>query len=119
MTQSFALTPEHERDVLSFDPWGDRDATYRLIRQGFSVVRVPHKCVICFGVIAAGERVWYRIEQDDGKMATFRICAECCWCIAHRYDEPDGTGEPFGFDRMYERWEIGRQRADERPLETR
>lgn len=45
-------------------------------------------------------------------MATFRFCAECCWCIAHRYDEPEGTGEPYGFDRMYERWEIGRKRAD-------
>lgn len=115
----FSLTAEQERDVMDFDPWDDRDATARLIRTGFCNVRVSHECVICFGPISPGERVWFRTEQDYGRIATFRFCPECCWCIAHRYDEPEGTAEPFGFDRMYERWEIGRKRADERPAETR
>ena len=115
----FSLTPEQERDVLGFDPWGDRDATYRVLRSGFTKCRVPHRCDICFGPIGVGERVWARTETDDGKVKTFRFCAQCCWCIARRYDDPDGTGEPYGFDRMYERWELGRRRADMRPLEAR
>lgn len=111
----FALTAEQERDVLNFDPWGERDATYRVIRAGFSVSRVPHECVICFGPINRGERVWFRTEQDDGKMKTFRFCPECCWCIANRYeqDEDSDEGYNYGFLRMEERWEMGRKRADE------
>lgn len=112
----WALSEAEERDVLDFDPWGDRDATYRVLREGFATCRKPHQCAICFGVISVRDRVWARTETDDGKVATFRFCAECCWCIAHRYDEGDDLGDAdanFGFDRMYERWEIGRKRADE------
>jgi hypothetical protein len=97
---------------VNFDPWGERDATYRVLREGFCVVRLPHQCDICFGPIAVGERVWFRSETDDGKAKTFRFCPECCWCIAHRNDE-DGD-EPHGWERMDERWEIGRARADSR-----
>jgi hypothetical protein len=110
------LTADEEADVLNFDPWGERDATYRVLRAGFAVARKAAKCAICFGPIAVGERVWFRAEQDEGKVQTFRFCPECCWCIAHRCDEhdwesdPDGTGDPWA--RMDERWEVGRKRAD-------
>lgn len=109
---NFSLTPEQERDVLHFDPWGERDATYRVLRSGFVVCRKPHECAICFGPINAGDRIWARAETDDGRTKTFHFCTECCWCIAHRYDATDDDSDS-GFDRMYERWEIGRKRADE------
>jgi hypothetical protein len=111
---SYELTPEQERDVLDFDPWGERDATYRVLRSGFARCKKPHSCDICFGPIAAGDRVWARAEVDDGAMKTFRFCPECCWCIARRYDESlDEDGHDFGFTRLYERWEIGRKRAED------
>lgn len=113
--QDFTLTPEEERDVVNFDPWGDRDATYQVLREGFARCRRGHACVICCGPIHAGDRVWFRTETDDGKIMTFRFCPECCWCIAHRYDETmadDGYGEDIGFQRMYGRWEIGRKHAE-------
>lgn len=114
MSEKHALTPEQERDVLGFDPWGERDATYRTLRSGFAKCRQPHQCDICFGPIAKGERVWAKTETDDGKVRTFRFCAECCWCIARRFDESeDEDVYAFGFTRLYERWEIGRTRADE------
>lgn len=117
-TNRWALTADEERDVLNFNPWGERDATYRVLRDGFCVVRQDAECVICFGPITKGERVWFRSEVDDGKVATFRFCPECCWCIAHRCDEydweadPEGVREPWA--RMDERWELGRRRAEER-----
>jgi hypothetical protein len=118
---SFRLTPEQERDVLNFDPWGDRDATYRTLRSGFAACRKQYECVICIGPIAVGERVWAKTEVDDGKAMTFRFCAECCWCIARRYDEDEDSeeGYNYGFIRMEERWEIGRKRADQRRPEVR
>jgi hypothetical protein len=112
----FTLTADEERDVLAFDPWGERDATYKVLRQGFNVARKTHECSICFGPIVNGDRVWYRNEVDNGKAATFRFCPECCWCIAHRYDESDDPdAEPaLGFTRMDDRWELGNLRARER-----
>lgn len=113
MTKPFALTPEQEAEVLTFDPWGERDATYRTLRSVFATCRKTYKCDICFGPIAVGERVWAKSEVDDGKAATFRFCAECCWCIAHRCDEDEDKEDPnFAFMRMEDRWEIGRKRAD-------
>jgi hypothetical protein len=109
------LSAEQERDVLNFEPWGDLDATYRLIRQGFCAVRVPHECAICFGPISRGDRVWFRTEQDDGKMATFRFCPECCYRIAHGHDDHDGLG-PDPWALMDERWEVGRRRAEAREV---
>src|SRR5690606_35559151 len=83
------LTEAEDRDVLDFDPWGERDATYRVLRAGFCVVRANHECDICFGPIKRGDRVWFRAETDDGKAKTFRFCPECCWYIAHRNDDHD------------------------------
>lgn len=113
--QDFTLTPEEERDVVHFDPWGERDATYRVLREGFARCRQGHECAICCGLIHAGERVWFRTETDNGQIRTFRFCPECCWCIARRYDETradDGYADDSGFQRMYARWDVGRQRAE-------
>lgn len=106
----WAITAEQERDVLRFDPWGERDSTYVTLRSAFVKAKKAHACDICFGPIVIGERHWAKTETDDGRCKTFRFCAECCWCIAHRYDEigDDANG---GFDRMYERWEIGSAKA--------
>lgn len=106
---AFALTVEEERDVLTFDPWGERDATYVELRSGFVKCRKAHQCAMCFGPIAAGDRVWAKTETDDGKVATFRFCVECCWCVAHRYDEGDND-EGYGVAeiRLEQRWEMGR-----------
>lgn len=112
MTKPFALTPEQEAEVLTFDPWGERDSTYVELRSGFAKCRKAHQCAICFGPIAIGERVWAKTETDDGKVATFRFCAECCWCIARRYDAI-GDDRSGGFLRMEQRWEIGCKSANE------
>lgn len=106
----WALSADEEQNVLDFDPWGERDATYRVLRQGFCVVRASHECAICFGAIVSGERVWSRTEADDGTVKTFRFCPECCWCIAHRDDDGDDVDS---WERMYDRWEVGRRRAAE------
>jgi hypothetical protein len=120
------LSPEHrttpllsaaeQQSVLNFDPWGERDATYRLLRQGFCVVRGSYECAICFGPIAKGERVWFRAETDDGRAATFRFCPECCWCIAHRCDDPwdDDPDGPSPWEQMDARYELGSKRAREK-----
>lgn len=104
------LTAEQEADVLSFDPWGERDATYRVLAEKFGATRKTHCCAICFEAIPVGARVWMRREVDDGRAETFYFCQTCCWCIAHRYDEIDENQD--GFDRMYERWEVGRTNAE-------
>lgn len=120
--RTWALTEAEERDVLNFDPWGEWDATYRVLREGFCAVRGDHECAICFGPIERGDRVWFRSEVDDGKMKTFRFCPECCWCIAHRNDghdwdaDPDGDNDPWA--RMDARWDLGRKRAEERERRT-
>lgn len=111
MLTRWALTAEQERDVMNFDPWGERDSTYVELRGAFVISRRPHECAICFGPIAKGDRVWAKTEADDGKAKTFHFCAECCWCIAWRFDEDD-EGYDFGFTRMENRWEIGRKRSD-------
>lgn len=111
----WTLTAEQEQDVLRFDPWGERDATYKTLRSVFGVVRAAHECAICFGPIKRGDRVWLKSEVDDGKAQTFRFCAECCWCIAHRKDdEDDSPCHPW--ERLDERWEIGCKRARAREL---
>lgn len=114
MTSPFTLTPEQEAEVLTFDPWGERDSTYRTLRSAFATCRKAHRCEICLGVIVVGERAWAKTEVDHGQAATFRFCAECCWCIAHRCDESaDDDDDPnSAFMRMEDRWEIGRKRAD-------
>jgi hypothetical protein len=109
---TFALSSTEERDVLCFDPWGERDATYVTLRSGFVNARKPHQCDICFGPIAVGERVWAKTETDDGKGKTFRFCAECCYCIAHRFDELAGDDLDAAWMRMERRYDVGRQRAE-------
>ncbi len=115
---AFELTAEDEHRVLNFDPWGERDATYVTLRDGFAVTRKPHACAICGGLIATRERVRAKTETDDGQIATFRFCAECCWCIAHRSDETDEDPH-LGMERCEQRWEIGRQRAGQRQAAAR
>lgn len=105
------LTPEQETEALWFDPWGERDATYRTLSDKFITTRRPAECAICFSDIPAGSRVRAKTEVDDGKCATFRFCPECCWCMAHTDDESDDDPH-VGMDRMMGRYEIGRRNAE-------
>lgn len=54
--------------------------------------------------------MWLRREVDDGKAGTFSMPS--VWCIAHRHDDIDDDRD--GYDRMYDRWEIGRANAGRR-----
>lgn len=109
----WTLTAADERSVLNFDPWGERDATHVTLRSGFVNVRKTHQCDICFGPIAAKERVWAKTETDDGQVKTFRFCAECCYAIAHRFDELDGDDLDAAWMRMERRYDLGRERAEQ------
>ncbi len=107
------LTGEEEVDVLAFNPWGDDDTPYRTLSDKFVLTRKPSECQICFASIPLAARVRAKTEVYDGNCKTFRFCVECCWCIAHRYDESDDDPH-FGWTRMEERWEVGRTNADRR-----
>lgn len=75
---------EYDRAVLSFNPWGDDDSDYRVLRNEFVVVRFSHHCDLCFGPISQGQRVRVQTERYDGKVASFRFCPTCCAAMAAR-----------------------------------
>lgn len=97
--------------ALDYDPWGERDATYRTLRDRFVVTRKPAECAICFEPIPVGACVRAKSEVDNGKAATFRFCEKCCWLMAHRKDEP-GEGEIDNFERLMGRYDVGRRNAE-------
>jgi hypothetical protein len=106
------LTSEQERFALSYDPWGERDASYRTLADKFVITRKPSECAVCFESIPAGDRVRAKSEVDDGRAATFRFCRTCCWLMAHRNDEPDEDGvDPY--ERLSDRYDRGRQNAEQ------
>ena len=77
------MTPEQERDCLALNPFeGDRDVTYRVLRDGFVRARNRGKCMTCLGPVAPGTRVRARVEIFEGKVHTFRFCEECCAAMA-------------------------------------
>lgn len=109
----YTLTPEQERAALTFDPWGERDATYRTLSNKFITTRRASMCAICLDAIPAGCRVRATREVDDGKAMTFRFCAACCHAMAHRYDhDPQGDDGVDPFDVLYARYDMGRKKAD-------
>lgn len=95
--------------VLGFDPWGERDATYVVLANRMVVARKPHECAICFGPIAVGERHRAQREADDGQATTFRFCADCCDAMAR-----SGGGTEEDDMAIYERFDIGQERAEQR-----
>lgn len=100
--QRAELTLAEERNALEYDPWGERDATYRTMRDRFVTTRKPSQCAICFEPIPAGSRVRAKTEVDDGHAATFRFCPECCWLMANRLDDDV-------FERLMKRYDLGRE----------
>ena len=112
-----ALTPADEACALHYDPWGERDATYRTLADKFVMTRKPSECAICFESIPVGARVRAKAEVDDGKAATFRFCVECCWLMAHRLDEPGYDETDNHFERLMGRYDLGRQRAEQQRSE--
>jgi hypothetical protein len=109
----YALTPEQERIALGYDPWGERDATYRTLSNKFVTTRRASVCSICADVIGVGCRVRATREVDDGKAMTFRFCVACCYAMAHRYDhDPQGDDGVDPFDVLYARYDMGRKAAD-------
>lgn len=96
-----------DRDILNFNPWegGKGDDPYRVLRNVMVSAKFPHKCAICFGPIAKGERHRAQTEANlDGskQVKTFRFCAECCvampsWCA-------DG-------EQISARYALGQERA--------
>lgn len=112
----YRLTPEQERAALTFDPWGERDATYRTLSNKFITTRRASVCSICGDVIGVGCRVRATREVDDGHAMTFRFCAACCHAMAHRYDhDPQGDDGVDPFDVLYARYDMGRRAASASP----
>ncbi len=99
------MTPEQAAFSLGYDPWGERDATYRTLDDRFVVTRKPAKCAICFEVIPVGSRVRAKREADNGKAMTFRFCVECCRLMAERHDDDQ-------FKRLMQRYDLGCSTAD-------
>ena len=95
--------------ILCFDPWGERDATYVVLVNSMVVARKPHECAICFGPIVVGERHRAQREADDGRAKTFRFCAECCEAMARSGGDTEEDGMA-----IYDRFDIGRERAAQR-----
>lgn len=62
-----------------------------------------------------GAALYFSLRKAPRCLACDRWTRTADWCIAHRYEETDEDGG-FGFDRMYARWDIGRSRADARPV---
>ena len=103
------LTPEQETFALDYDPWGERDAAYRVLSNAFVVTRKAAECAICFSAIPAGSRVRASREVEDGQAATFRFCPTCCWLMAHRNDEPSEADIAAGtdnFERLMNRYSL-------------
>lgn len=100
------LTAEQEAFALDYDPWGERDATYRVLSNAFVTTRKPCQCAICFEAVPIGSRVRASREVDDGKAATFRFCPQCCWLMAHRLDDDR-------FEELCGRYDVGRKNAEE------
>lgn len=96
-----------DRDILSFDPWGDGkgDDPYRVLRNVMVTARFPNKCALCRGVIAKGERHRAQTEAETGGsklVKTFRFCAECCEAMPSWWT--DG-------EKITARYSLGEQRA--------
>jgi hypothetical protein len=97
--------------ILRYDPWGDGkgDDHYRVLRNQMIVACFKHKCAICFGPIAVGERHRAQTElNEDGKrqLKTFRFCAECCTAMCKSWRD-EGVA-------ICERYEIGQSAARRR-----
>ena len=108
------LSAQQEAHACGYDPWGERDATYRTLSDKFVTTKKPAECAICFESIPVGSRVRSKREVDDGKAATFKFCTECCWLMAHRGDEPSSDDIEAGtdnFERLMGRYAVGRKNA--------
>lgn len=99
------MSPDEEAFALDYDPWGERDATYRTLADQFVVTRKPAECSICFEPIRVGSRVRAKREVDDGKAKTFRFCPTCCRLMAERQDDDR-------FEELMGRYDIGRRNAE-------
>lgn len=102
------MTTDEETFALDYDPWGERDATYRTLSDRFVTTRRPADCAICFESIPVGSRVRAKAEADDGKAKTFRFCPECCRLMAGRRDDD-------AFEALLLRYDLGRQTAEAKP----
>lgn len=91
--------------MLSFNPWGDDDSNYRVLRNQMVVVRYPHKCAMCFERIPARSRVRAQTECYDGQAMTFRFCPACCRAMGRVVS---GKAD---IDVIERRMELGRRNA--------
>lgn len=98
------MTTAQEADCLRLNPFeGDRDVTYRVLRDGFVRCRAADDCMTCLGPVAPGMRVRTRVEVYEGKVYTFRFCEECCAAMAVSWSD--------GGEAWVARAEIGFKRA--------
>lgn len=99
----------NEQAILGFDPWGSGkgDDPYRVLKNVMVIARQSHKCAICWGSIAKGERHRAQTEvNEDGsrQIKTFRFCAECCTAM------PSWFGNSSD-ETISARYMLGEQRA--------
>jgi len=99
------LTPEQEWFALGFNPWDERDATYRVLTNQFITTRRPHRCAICFEAIVVGQRVRSQSEVAEGHVKTFRFCTTCCDLMARRRDDE-------AFEQLMGRYGLGRSTSE-------
>jgi hypothetical protein len=96
-----------EAAALEVDPWGDGkgDDPYTVFRNVILVARKPCKCALCFGEIAAGDRVRAQTECGEGKVMTFRFCVECVRALG-------GYRLRDAWKPLEVRYTLGRERAE-------
>lgn len=95
-----------DRIVLSFDPWGGGkgDDPYRVLRNQIVTAKFKHRCAICFGDVAVGERHRAQTEKrEDGshQVKTFRFCDACCSAMYEAgHDDGDAICERYALGQL-------------------
>lgn len=92
--------------ALRYNPWGDDDSDYRVLRNVMAVTRKPSRCAMCFEDIPAGARVRAQSEIFEGKAMTFRFCPLCCEAMRARVSGRDCDGR-----QLEERTMLGQTNA--------
>lgn len=85
-----SLTPQQERDCLSYDPFdggkGD-DGVERILFDRIVTARKSGDCCICFETIQPGERSRRQVAIVDGALGMWRICEACCAACAASWND--------------------------------
>lgn len=76
------LTAEQERLCLLYNPFQEDDSDTRQLSDKIVTVRKGGDCCICFETIRLGEHSRKQTAIVDGRIASCRMCEECCAAMA-------------------------------------